>query len=305
MRFAGLLVAVLLVAPLAAQPELAYRHVEGWPQWPADFTPGAGMAVAVDTGGNVWYYNRGSHPVIQFNPEGRVLQAWKEDPKLSNHAAAAHGMTVGADGGVWLVDRETNRIWKFSPEGRVLQAIGGFSGRQGDDSAKYAFNRPADAAHDSAGNTYIADGYQNTRVVKYGPRGDYITHWGGPGAERGKFKLVHGVAVGPQDRVYVADRGNNRIQVFDSDGRFMTLWEGFGTPWALTYDKRENVVWTCDGDAGRVLKLSLEGQVLGGFASDGPAAGQLHQAHGIAVGADGAIYVAETRNNRVQKFVKR
>ena len=160
-------------------------------------------------------------------------------------------------------------------------------------------------AFDSDGNVYVADGYKNTRVVKYGPTGEYITHWGGAGDGKRKFNLVHGVTVDGQDRIIVADRGNKRIQVFDADGKFLDLWDGFGTPWALTWDKKENVVWVVDGDAGRVLKFSTKGKLLGGFGSDGPAPGQLHQVHGIAVGKDGALYVAETVNQRIQKFVKK
>ena len=213
-------------------------------------------------------------------------------------------MTIGPDGGVWLVDRETNTIWKFSQEGRTLLTIGSFAARQGDNDARYAFRRPADAAHDSHGNVYIADGYGNTRVVKYGPKGDYITHWGTKGTADGQFNLVHGVVAGPEDRIYVADRGNKRMQVFDADGKHLDTWRGIGTPWALTYEPREGVIWMCDGDLGRVLKLSLEGKVLGGFGSDGKAPGQFHQAHGIAVDSEGSIYVAETRNFRIQKFVK-
>jgi len=175
----------------------------------------------------------------------------------------------------------------------------------GDNDAKYAFNRPAAVAFDSDGNVYIADGYKNTRVVKYSPSGEYIQHWGGPGDGKGEFNLVHGVTVDGKDRVIVADRGNKRIQVFTTFGKFLDMWEGLGTPWALTWDKKENVVWMVDGDAGRVLKLSMQGKVLGGFSSDGPAPGQLHQVHGVAVGSDGALYVAETVNQRIQKFVRK
>ena len=282
-----LLLAVVL--PLVAQSDLAYRHVENWGQLPTDYESGAGMAVAADAEGTIWFYNRGSHPVIQFAPDGKALQAWKEDSNLSNHAGSAHGIGVGPDGGIWLVDREGAAIWKFSSEGRRLVGIGGFSGQVGDNDAKYAFNRPAAVAFDSVGNVFVADGYRNTRVVKYTPSGDYISHWGGAGDGKGQFNLVHGVTVDGDDRVIVADRGNKRIQVFDTDGKFLEIWDGFGTPWALAWDSKENVVWVVDGNAGRVLKFSMNGELLGGFGSDGPEPGQLHQVHGIAVGKDGAL----------------
>lgn len=303
MRLAVLL--ALASGVFAAPPELPYKHVPDWPQMPTDAAAGAGMATATDPDGNVWYYNRGSHPVIQFAPDGRVLQAWKEDPKLSSHAGSAHGLGVGPDGGVWLVDREGAAVWKFTQKGRRLIGIGGFSGMVGDNDDRYAFNRPAAVAFDSAGAVYVADGYKNTRVVKYDANGDYIRHWGGPGDGEGEFNLVHGATVDGDDRVIVADRGNKRIQVFTSDGKFLAVWDGLGTPWALTWERGEDVVWMVDGDAGRVLKLSMDGKVLGGFGSDGTEPGQLHQAHGIAVGADGSIYVSETRNSRIQKFVRK
>ncbi len=300
-----LLLFVLCTVPVSAQPELPYKAIEGWPQMPNGYKPGAGMATAVDSGGHIWYYNRGSHPVIEFSKDGEVVQAWPEDPKRTTHATAAHGMAIGPDGSVWLVGREANTVWKFSLEGRNLLTIGSFSSQQGDNDARYAFDRPAAVAHDSSGNAYVADGYRNTRVAKYGPTGDYVTHWGGAGTGNGQFNLVHGVTVDGEDRVWVADRGNKRIQVFDTDGKFLRMHEGFGTPWALTYDAREKVIWMCDGDNGRVLKVSLDGKVLGGFGSDGKAPGRLHQVHGIAVDAEGSIYVAETVNQRIQKFVRR
>lgn len=298
----ALLVAVTL--PLAAQPDLGYRHVENWGRLPAGHVSGEGMAVAADAGGAIWFYNRGSHPVIQFAPDGQVLRSWKEDPLLSKHAGSAHGIGIGPDGGIWLVDQEGAAIWKYSPEGRLLIGIQSFSGKVGDNDAKYAFNGPTAVSFDSAGNVYVADGYWNTRIVKYSRTGNYITHWGGSGDGEGQFNLIHGITVDGRDRVIVADRGNNRIQVFDATGKFLDVWDGFGAPWALTWDRKENVVWVVDGNAGRVLKLTTTGALLGGFGSSGREPGQLHQAHAIAVGKDGALYVAETVNQRIQKFVK-
>ncbi|MDA0348744.1 MAG: peptidyl-alpha-hydroxyglycine alpha-amidating lyase family protein [Verrucomicrobia bacterium] len=291
------------VLPLLAQPELAYKPVKGWGTLPADYVTGAGMAVSVAGDGSIWYYTRSALPVMQFTKKGKLLQAWPEDIALSNHQGAAHGMGIGPDGGVWLVDRETHTIFKFSKEGRTLLTIGSFGAKQGTDDTHYAFNRPAGVAFDSQGNAYVADGYKNTRVAKYSPDGDYITHWGGQGDAPGLFNLVHGLTLDDRDRIYVADRGNKRIQVFDKNGKFLAKWDGLGTPWNVAFDLREKVIWMCDGDVGRVQKLSLKGKVLGGFGSSGQAPGQLHQVHSLAVDDEGAIYTAETVNQRIQKFV--
>ncbi len=298
-----LLLLSLSLSPLFAQPELAFKPVKNWGTMPDGYVTGAGMAVSVDGEGNVWYYNRSSHPVMQFDPDGNLLQAWPEDKELSNHQGAAHGMGIGPDGGVWLVDRETHTIFKFSQSGRTLLTIGSFAAQVGTNETLYAFNRPAGISFDSQGAIYIADGYRNTRVAKYNSSGDYINHWGGAGDAPGQFNLVHGLTLDHRDRVYVADRGNKRVQVFNKNGKFLAEWNGLGTPWNLAFDRREKVIWMCDGDLGRVTKLSLDGEVLGGFGTTGKAAGELYQVHSIAVDSAGAIYTAETVNQRIQKFV--
>ncbi len=275
----------------------------GWGEFPPDYQPGAGMAVSVAADGSVWFYNRGSHPVVQFSSDGKLVQAWKEDRGRSLHQTAAHGMAVGPDGGIWLVDREANTVFKYSPQGRSLLTIGSFAALAGDNESRYAFNRPAGVAHDSGGAVYVADGYRNTRIAKYTPLGEYLMHWGGPGEEDGQFNLVHGVALDADDRVYAADRGNKRIQVFNASGEHLATWAGLGTPWNVAYDRAGDVLWMCDGDLGRITKLSLDGKVLGGFGSDGKDPGQLHQVHGIAIDSEGAVYAAETVNQRIQKFV--
>ena len=298
-----LLALVLALSPVAAQSDLPYRHVSGWGEFPPDYLPGGGMAVAVDSEDRVWFYTRGSHPVIQFSSGGKLLQAWKENKERSLHQTAAHGMAVGPDGGVWLVDRERNSVFKYSPKGRSLVTIGSFAALTGTNESPYAFNYPAGVAHDSAGTVYVADGYRNTRIAKYTSTGEYLKHWGGPGDADGEFNLVHGITLDALDRVYAADRGNKRIQVFDSNGEHLATWTGLGTPWNVAYDRANDVLWMCDGDLGRITKLSLDGKVLGGFGADGQEPGQLHQVHSIAIDSEGAIYAAETVNQRIQKFV--
>jgi len=303
MKSRFLILLTVLLTPLLAQPDLNYKPVKNWGTMPDGYVTGAGMAVAVDDDGNVWYYTRSSHPVMQFDKKGNLLQAWPENKELSNHQGAAHGMGIGPDGGVWLVDRETHTIFKFSQSGRTLLTLGSFAAMEGTNDTPYAFNRPAGISFDRQGNVYVADGYKNTRVAKYTSAGTYIKHWGSSGDAPGEFNLVHGLTLDHRDRVYVADRGNKRVQVFDKNGKFLAEWKDLGTPWNLAFDSREKVVWMCDGDLGRVTKLSLDGEVLGGFGTTGKAAGELFQVHSIAVDSEGAIYTAETVNQRIQKFV--
>ncbi len=290
-----------IVEPAPAQPVLPYHAVAEWPKIPPEIQMGAGMGISVDAGGRIWAYNRGSHSLIQLNANGEVLEAWK-DGTVVLHSKAAHGLRIAPDGGLWLVGREAQTIWKYAPGGRVELVIGSFGGKAGDNDAFYAFNRPTGIAVDSRGDVYVGDGYQNSRVVKYSPEGEYLLHWGKPGGGDGQFKLVHDVAVDAQDFIYVADRGNERVQVFTPAGGFLAKWEGIGVPWGLAYDRWRNVMWMCDGDNGRISKLNLDGEVLGVLGENGKGPGQFDQIHGITVDEAGNLYVCETRNARLQKL---
>jgi sugar lactone lactonase YvrE len=302
MHITLVLLCTLLAAGALAQPPLAYEVVARWPRLTPDIKMGPAMGVSVDAAGNIWVYNRGSHPVIQLDRSGKVLQAWKEDGAYTLHAKSAHGMRVAPDGSLWLVDREAQQVLKYTPEGDGRLIIGGFASRAGANDARYAFNRPTNVAFDRRGNVYVGDGYVNSRVVKYSPDGKYLLHWGKPGSGDGEFKLVHDVTLDAQDTVYVADRGNERIQIFDSSGRFAGKWGDIGVPWGIAYDRWRKVIWMCDGDNGRLVRLSMKGEILGALGSNGSAPGQFSQAHYLDVDAEGNVYVGETKNERVQKF---
>ena len=128
--------------------------------------------------------------------------------------------------------------------------------------------------------------------------------WGQKGTGDGEFNLVHDVALDSSGRVYVADRTNQRVQIFDQNGKFLGKWTGIGAPWGLSYVKRENALYMCDGVNDRIVKLNTDGQILGVLGSHGKTAGKLDYPHNIAVDSSGTIYVAEIKNWRVQKFVK-
>ena len=290
------------LAKLKSGPELPYTVDPNWPQLPRGYNFGECSGVDVDPRGNVWVFNRGHWPVIEFDRQGKLVQAWSQDviPVKS-----AHGLRVAPDGNVWLIDVEGHVLFKMSPEGRILMILGNRQTVAGNNDSEDAFNRPTNVAFRSNGNLYVSDGYVNSRIAEFTPDGYYVRHWGRKGTGDGEFNLVHDVQVDSRGRVYVADRSNERVQVFDANGKYLAKWTGIGSPWGLYYSARDQAMFMCDGKYDRILKLNLEGQVLGTLSAYGKAPGKLDYAHSISVDPqDGSLYTVEIKNWRVQKWVK-
>jgi DNA-binding beta-propeller fold protein YncE len=292
-------VAVLtqVFAQLKSGPPLPHQLVKDWSKLPKGWNFGECSGVAVDKQDNVWVFNRGSHPVIQFDRNGNFLQAWPDIVIKSSH-----GISVDPEGNIWCVDVKGHVLIKYNTEGRVLMILGNRQGTPGDNESKSSFNEPTGIAFGSNGDLYVSDGYINSRVVKFNRDGEYITHWGRKGTGDGEFNLVHDVCLDSQGRVYVADRTNQRVQIFDSNGKFLGKWTEIGAPWGLVYSRQENCIYMADGLNNRVVKLSLDGQVLGVLGSYGKVPGKFDFVHNIALDSAGAIYVVEIKNWRVQKF---
>lgn len=293
------LAASLWSQTLKSGPTLPHHVVPDWAHLPPGWNLGETSGVAVDKNDNVWVFNRGKHPVIEFDRNGKFLQAWDDVPVKSSH-----GIRVGPDGRIWAIDVAGHTLFTFTPQGRIVQVIGGVGGVPGNMESKDAFNRPTGIAFATNGDYYVSDGYVNSRVVRFGADGLFKSQWGAKGTGDGEFNLVHDVAIDAKGRIYVADRENRRIQVFDGDGKFLDKWTDVGSPWGLAYASKENALYMCDGYNNRIVKLNTEGQVLGVLGSYGKAPGLLDFAHNIAVDSTGAIYVAEIKNWRVQKFAK-
>jgi DNA-binding beta-propeller fold protein YncE len=309
MRSLFLLFAVSLTVTAASielksGPPLPHKVVKNWAQLPKGWNFGESSGVAVDRHDNVWVFNRGPHPVIQFDKNGKMLQSWGE-----NTFNSSHGIRVDPDGNIWTIDVKGHVVMKFDPAGKLQMILGrqtvlGRPSTAGNNDSKDAFNEPTNIAFGKNGEFFVSDGYINSRVVRFSPNGQYLMHWGTKGTGDGQFNLVHDVVLDKAGRLYVADRTNERVQIFNQDGKFLGQWKDIGAPWGLDYVAREDAIYMCDGKNNRILKLNLDGQIQGVLGHYGKLPGELDFAHSIAVDSTGAIYVVEIKNWRVQKFTR-
>ena len=268
-------------------------------QTPADGNMIQPTGVAVNSQGHIFVFNKGNRQLMQFDTEGKYIRSFGhgifKDP---------HGIRIDEDDNIWTTDLESHLVIKMSPEGRVLMVIGqnGTSGLFEEVRKMVLFFKPADVAFGHDGEIYIADGYGNARVVHLDKDGNLIKAWGELGTEDGNFDNPHNIICDKEANVYVADRNNGRVQVFDSEGKFLQSWTNVGKPWGLAITDNQDIYMT-DGDNEQLVQLDTKGNILGIYkAGSGTQAGKLRAAHGIAIGKDGALYVTEVLNWRVQRW---
>lgn len=284
-----------LVAHTAGDVKPLYQPVAHWPTLPPDFKFGLVTAVATDKDDNLFVFHRGKNTIAVFDKTGKFLRSWGD-----NLVTTAHGLRLDPDGNVWTTDIGNHLVTKYDPNGKVLLTLG-TKNKKG--ATTDTFNKPADIAFTPAGDVYVADGYGNSRVVKFSREGKYLLEWGTKGKAPGQFNLPHAIFLDAKGRVYVGDRENNRIQVFDPEGKFLAQWTDSGAPYGLFLEKNERML-VADGRGDRVNILDLQGKVLGRWGQKGKELGQFAMPHGICADAQGAVYVAEGDGKRVQKFVR-
>ena len=292
-----------------------YEVVEGWEQLPGGFAHADCVGVGVDALDNVYVITRGQSRVIVYGREGAFLRSWGEDL----FTARTHGLTVGPDGRVYCVDEGSHCIYVFSPTGELLTTIGspGVASDTGYDGATYEsiqggppFNRPTNLAVAPSGDLYVTDGYGNCKVHRFTAAGELIQSWGELGSRPGQFILPHGVRVAADGRVFVADRENDRLQIFSPDGRFLAQWTDVQRPTNIAIDRAGNLyvseLWWRVGDRsptrgavvedgpGRVSIFDPTGRLLARWGgADRCAPGNFVAPHDICVDSRGDLYVAE------------
>ena len=349
-----LIAAALVAAPFAASAqapqEIPFEGVDALSP-PADLHLGEVAGVAFNPPNNhLLVFQRGNTTGPAYGAAAAQLLEFTRDGKFVREIghnlyawSYAHAVRVDPQGNIWAADKGSDMVIRFNPQGRVTWVFG----RKPEASDENAhplehpkpplpaqdgyFRQVTDMAWDSKGNTYISDGYINSRVAKIGPDGRWLKSWGSYGKEPGQFDTLHSIAVDGQDRVYVADRGNRRIQVFDGEGQLLKIITidvpapadarpaigakpgpganpAFqpGAPWALCITPKtagkDQVLYVADAFPGRLYKLNLDGKVLGYLGQTGKGLGQFGWVHEIACPSENELYVGELLNWRLQKL---
>lgn len=275
--------------------ELNYQVVESWGTLPEGWKFGHVIGVEVDSSDRVYVFHRGEHPVIIFDREGTVLSSWGkgvfENP---------HGIYIDDEGAVYCTDSGDHTVRKFTADGELLRTWG----TKNEPKEEEPFNRPADVAIAPTGEMYVSDGYGNSRVHKYSADGEFLLSWGEKGDAPGQFNLPHDVWVHKDGRVFVSDRENHRIQIFDQDGMLLDTWTGFKQPCSVYIDPEERV-YIPELQA-RMSILDIEGNLLARWGEEeSKAPGLFIAPHTAAVDSHGDLYIGETlEGSRIQKFVR-
>lgn len=361
LRFGGVLslLAVFAAAPGMAQrvvqaPAIRFQSVADFLKYSADMNLGEVLSVAVNSKGHIVVlnhpgsatsgpiYGNATTQLLEFDDSGKFL---REVGRGAYGLAYAHSVRFDKYDNLWVVDKAAHTVIRFNPAGYVTLNLG--RRPEGPDEHHYIefrrgdppptavdgfFNGATDVAWDTEDNIYISDGYFNSRVAKFDKHGNWIKSWGEPGKggehaneNPGHFSTPHNIGIDRQQNVYVADRGNRRIQVFDLNGnfkKFIFLNAAYDksrhpvlgnmpanppdetAPWTICITQGpKQYLYTSDAEPGRIYKLALpDGEILGTLGESGHDVGQFNWVHGLACPTDDVLYVADMNNWRVQKL---
>lgn len=288
--------------------QFTYEVAVNWETLPPGYSWREVAAVAVDSNDNVYAFNRGDHPVIVFDKNGNFIKSWGE-----GMFPRAHGITLGPDDTLYLTDDGDHTVKQCTLDGKLLMTLG-VPGKPAEKYSGEPFNRCTHVALDpKTGDLYVSDGYGNGRIHKFSPDGKLLFSWGGVGVDVGEFNIAHNVATDKDGYVYVCDRENHRIQVFDSTGKFEAVWSNLHRPCAI-YISKEQHIYVGELGAGmavnadmpnigpRISVLNTKGERLAkiGHMGNGLEVGQMVAPHGICLDSDNNIYMGEVAHTNMR-----
>ena len=286
--------------------DFLFEPIEAWEQLPADIVLGDVAGIAVDSKDRVYLFNRGTHPVVVMHRDGAFLHAWGQGVFTN-----PHGASIGPDDSLYLTDNGDHTVRKFTPEGKLLLQIG-VPGQPSPAMSNQPFCRCTHTALSPTGDIYVSDGYGNACVHKFSPDGKLLKTWGTPGTRAGEFNLPHNICCDAAGRVYVADRENHRVQVFDGDGNYIRQINNLHRPCGLciTGGTKPHVLV---GELGpymavnhatpnlgpRLMILDNDGELINRLGQDKPGTtpGAFVAPHSVALDSQGDLYVGEVIAN--------
>jgi DNA-binding beta-propeller fold protein YncE len=323
--FAGIVAAQQGDGPHAGADEPVLSDYKAVAEWPIEAMGDKGYpagpwnywqvpSVTVEADGNILVMHRGDFPILEYEPNGKFIGPWGHirfsegkvmegamfapPAGMSRYQAlygpagcsncGAHSIRTDPQGNIWVIDATSDVIYKCSPRGQILMTLGE-KGKPGDGPNN--FYLPTDVGFAANGDFYVSDGYGNARVVKYSPDGKYLLQFGKRGNGPGEFQLPHNVVVDARGKVYVTDRQNQRVEVFDADGKYLTEWDHTGGVSSLVI-ANDQKIWL--GGTER----DLDGNMIGKLLGEGPTS-----SHGAAVANHGDVYLG-LLSGKVEKFVK-
>jgi len=261
---------------------------------------------------------RFEHVIFVLDSEGNLVDEWPQHDALFGQLPCGRGPHMikispyDPDKHVWVIDDQLHMIYKFTYDGELVHSKGelGVRGR-----GPNTFDRPTDIAWLPDGTYFISDGYGGTRVAKYDADDNFIMDWGSAPADPqnpgpGEFNTPHSIAISEDERIFVLDRGHQRMQVFDTEGNFLDMWPLRSPHWPASQNTlmvnhlidQDGFIWVGDAPTSRIIKFDLDGNYLYSWGAPGPQAGRINCSHGISTDQLGNLYLADCFDGRVQKF---
>jgi sugar lactone lactonase YvrE len=284
-------------------PPLGYVAVAEAVSLPAGVSMGAAAAVAFDAKGHLFVLTRGNPPLWEFDTEGRFVRSFGD-----GLMTRSHGLHIDPEGNFWITDVGAHLVLKLSAAGDVLMTLGtkGQAGRWDEAAGTRLLNQPNDVAVASNGDVFVAQGHTpgpngDPGVLKFDRTGRLVRSWGGKGTAPGTFDVAHGIAIDRAGQLWVMDRENSRIQIFDQDGRFLRQLTFAGLPCGV--DIGAEWIYMVNGFTGQIVKLDPNGAVLSVVGRPGRGVGEFGEAHFIAASPTGDLFVADTVKPALHKFV--